>query len=259
MDAPVVISMKDVWTRYDRGVVLEGIDLRVHEREIVSIVGPNGAGKTTLLHVILGFVNPIRGEILVLGRKPRSIRSSGRLGYLPQISDIDRRFPVNVFDVVAMPLYAKLGFGRRLSEASRQRVMSVLERVQMKDFTGHHFGSLSGGQQQRILVARALAGKPEILILDEPSTGLDAVAQNTFYEILTNIRDEECITIVMVSHDIGAVSSIVDQIACLNKRIHFHGKPGDCISSDAIEKVFGKDMQFLIHDEHCRTCEKRKW
>lgn len=253
-----VISLKDVWTQYDKGVVLEGIDLQVHEREIVSIVGPNGAGKTTLLQVILGFLHPVRGEVRVLGRPPGEMRSTGRLGYLPQNSETDRRFPLTVFDVVTMPLYAKLGIGKRLKSSDKQRVLDVLERVHMGENADHHFGSLSGGQQQRVLIARALVGRPDILILDEPSTGLDAVAQDTFYDVLTDIRDEEGVTIVMVSHDIGTVSSVVDQIACLNKKIHFHGKPEDCIPSDALQKVFGKDTHFLIHDEHCDTCEKRR-
>ena len=250
--------MKDVWVQYDGTMALEEINLTVREEEIVSIVGPNGAGKTTLLHAILGFKKPTRGDIRVLGESPQKIRSTGRIGYLPQIGNYDRRFPVSVFDVVAMSRYARAGLGGRLNATDQTRIQEVLARVHMDDFTHHPFGSLSGGQQQRVLIARALAGEPEILVLDEPSTGLDAVAQDSFYRILTHIRDEEHRTIVLVSHDIGTVSSVVDQIACLNKRIHFHGKPEECIPSDALEKVFGKNTHFLIHDEHCDTCEKRR-
>jgi zinc transport system ATP-binding protein len=251
-----VILMEDVWVRYEQRVVLEGITLTVQDKEIVSIVGPNGGGKTTLLNTILGFKKPFRGKVLVFGKDPTRTQKSGLIGYLPQISGYDRRFPVCVFDVVAMSSYARKGLGKGLDSDDRERILNALERVEMSDFADHHFGSLSSGQQQRVFIARALVGQPKLLILDEPSTGLDAVAQDTFYHLLRTIRDEEDLAIIMVSHDIGSVSSVVDRIACLNKKIHFHGKPQDCIPSEALEKVFGKHIHFLIHDEHCESCEK---
>jgi len=256
MDSDVLISIKDLWVRYNHRIVLEGIHLTVHSKEIFSIVGPNGGGKTTLLDTILGFIEPYRGEVRVFGEKPQSIQKSGLIGYLPQKNDYDRFFPVNVFDVVAMSRYTLKGSWRRLNSEDKNQVFHALSIVEMIDFKDHHFGSLSRGQQQRVLIARALAIQPRILILDEPSTGLDAVAQDTFYHTLHEIRDSKDITILMVSHDIGTVSSVVDQIACLNRKLHFHGNPNQGIPSDALEKVFGRDIRFLIHDEHCRTCEK---
>ena len=148
--------------------------------------------------------------------------------------------------------------GKRLFESlngrDRSIVKDTLEKVGMADMGALHFGQLSGGQKQRVLIARALALEPQILILDEPSTGLDAVAQDSFYKLLTDLKCEG-LTTVMVSHDIGTVSSFVDRIACLNRRIHFHGKPDKCIPSDALEQVFGKHVQFLVHDKKCETCE----
>lgn len=256
MDSDAVICINDLWVRYDDRIVLENINLTVYSREIFSVVGPNGGGKTTLLNTILGFKEPFQGDVHVLGEEPRQIKKSGTIGYLPQKSEYDHYFPVSVFNVVAMSRYARKRFRRRLNQEDRESIQDVLEMVEMTDFEKHHFGSLSIGQQQRVLIGRALAIQPKILILDEPSTGLDAVAQDTFYHLLHKIRDREDITIIMVSHDIGTVSSVVDQIACLNKRIHFHGNPEEGIPSEALEKVFGRDIQFLIHDEHCKTCEK---
>lgn len=255
-DSQLAIFMDHVRVQYYGRTVLEDIQLRVREREIVSIVGPNGAGKTTLLNTILGFLTPQSGLVLVLGRNPISIQKAGLIGYLPQISNSNREFPVSVFDVVAMSRQARKRLGSHLTRDDHHRIDQVLSMVGMSDHTKHHFGSLSSGQQQRVLIARALAVNPRILLLDEPSTGLDAVAQNAFYRMLTKIRDDEGITIVLVSHDIGTVSSVVDQIACLNKKIHFHGKPADCIPSAAIEEVFGKNIHFLLHDDHCDTCRK---
>jgi zinc transport system ATP-binding protein len=129
----------------------------------------------------------------------------------------------------------------------------------MEQFSQHHFGSLSSGQKQRILIARALAINPTMLILDEPATGLDAVAQDSFYHLLTALRDSEGLTIIMVSHDIGSVSLFVDKIACLNRKIHFHGAPAKCIESqETMEAVFGKNVQFLFHDKNCETCTRKK-
>lgn len=258
MASDTVIALDDVWVRYGPSIVLESIHMTIREKEIVSIVGPNGGGKTTLLHAILGFKEAFRGKIRVLGKKPDQIKQSGLIGYLPQQNAHDRIFPVSAYDVVAMTRHARHGFGRRLNDDDKQIILDALDKVDMATWKNHHYGSLSGGQQQRVLIARALAGKPRILILDEPSTSLDAVAQDSFYHLLKKIRDEEGLTILMVSHDIGSVSLVVDQIACLNKRIHFHGKPIDGISSEILEKTFGKHTHFLVHDEHCLTCEKRR-
>jgi len=258
MASDTVIVLDDVWVRYGSSIVLESIHLTVQEKEIVSIVGPNGGGKTTLLHAILGFKEAFRGEIRVLGKEPVQIKQSGLIGYLPQQNAHDRLFPVSAYDVVAMTRHARHGVGNRLDENDKQVILDALDKVEMTTWQNHHYGSLSGGQQQRVLIARALAGKPRILILDEPSTSLDAVAQDSFYHLLSTIRDEQGLTILMVSHDIGSVSRVVDQIACLNKKIHFHGKPTEGIPSEILEKTFGKHMHFLVHDEHCLTCEKRR-
>lgn len=256
-DSSPAIRMEHVWVRYHERPVLEDISLTVEEGEILSVVGPNGGGKTTLLHCLVGFVKPFQGRIRVLGKDPSSHHPQGEIGYLPQINQTNRLFPVSAEDVVKMARYARRKPGRRLKSEDHRRVSDVLEKVGMAQWKRHHFGSLSGGQQQRVLIARALALDPRILLLDEPSTGLDAVAQDTFYQILRDIRDEYRLTVLMVSHDIGTVSAFVDRLACLNTRLHFHGKPGDCIPSGTLEKVFGSRFNFIVHDEQCETCGQR--
>ena len=239
-----VIYMKNVSVKYGDNVVLENINLEIRKREIISIVGPNGGGKTTLLNVIMGFKHIFQGEIRVLGVSPKSIQRTGMIGYLPQVNSFDRNFPVKVFDVVAMARYAKKSILERLTPRDKELIFNGLEKVEMASFVNHHFGSLSGGQKQRVLIARALAVEPKLLILDEPSTGLDAVAQENFYQLLTRLRDEQDLTIIMVSHDIGSVSMFVDKVACLKRKIHFHGKFDNCMATDVLEKVFGKNIQF---------------
>lgn len=257
MNPEIAISLVHVWVRYNHHIVLQDINLTILDQEIVSVVGPNGSGKTTLLNTILGFKEPFKGKVSVFGKDPQDIERNGMIGYLPQSSPHDVQFPVRVFDVVAMSRYGRKTFGRRLNIHDKEQIEDCLKKVEMSDFQFHHFGSLSGGQKQRVLIARALALQPKILILDEPSTGLDSVAQDQFYKILQKLRIDEKLTILMVSHDIGVVSGIVDQIACLNKQIHFHGNPKKGIPSEALSQVFGRNIQFVLHDKNCETCERR--
>ena len=132
--------------------------------------------------------------------------------------------------------------------------MNLLAQVNMADHSGRPFGVLSGGQQQRVNIARALASEPKLLVLDEPSTGIDSLAQEGFYELLAKLRDEQDISVIMVSHDIGVITSHADMIACLNVQLHYHGEPDACFSHDISEKVFGKDLKVIVHDSKCVTC-----
>ncbi|MBN1498294.1 MAG: metal ABC transporter ATP-binding protein [Spirochaetes bacterium] len=242
-----VITLRNVWVRYNESVILEDVSLTVERGEILSIVGPNGSGKSTLLRAIMGFKPPFRGTVSVLGGEPQRV-PRGSIGYLPQKSADDFTMPVSVFDVVAMARYAGKGFFERLSGEDRAIIDRSLEAVEIADLRKRHFGSLSGGQKQRALIARAIAVRPKILLLDEPSTGLDALAQDNFYQMLLSLRDSMGLTIVMVSHDIGAVSKIVDRLACLKTRIHFHGSPTDCFANKSLADVFGKNMYYINHD-----------
>ncbi len=250
--------MQGVWVRYGSAVVLEDIYLTVDPGEILSIVGPNGSGKSTLLRTAMGFTPPSAGEVRVYGLPPADIRRSGLVGYLPQRSAYNADFPLSAFDVVAMSRYARATIVERLHTEDRKQIDNALDRVEMSTHRDRHFGSLSGGERQRVLIARALALHPRMLILDEPSTGLDAVAQDNFYRLLVDLRDNEGMTIIIVSHDIGSVSAIVDRVACLKQKIHFHGRPSDGMPTEALEKVFGRDVYFLHHDQNCETCRRAR-
>ncbi|HNR89649.1 MAG TPA: metal ABC transporter ATP-binding protein [Spirochaetota bacterium] len=253
MERPI-IALNNVWVEFGSIIVLEDITLAVCPREIVSIVGPNGSGKTTLLRTMMGLTRPTRGTVSILETAPAEIMRTGRIGYLPQERRQDERFPVTAYDVVAMSRFARTAVIERLTRTDRQAIEGALETVGMADAARAHFGSLSGGQKQRVLIARALALNPEILLLDEPSTGLDAVAQDSFYLLLRKLRDERGLAIVIVSHDIGTVSMIVDTVACIKRKLHFHGKPADCLGSDRLAEVFGKNVYVLHHDKNCPTC-----
>ncbi|NQT68742.1 MAG: ABC transporter ATP-binding protein [Desulfobacteraceae bacterium] len=252
----VYVELDDVWVAYDGKWILKSIILQCYDGEIFGIVGPNGGGKTTLLNVILGLVRPAKGSVKLFGQPPGK-NSRLDIGYLPQISHADRLFPVTVLDVVMMGLYSKLGFFNRPDRKSREIAMNLLSRVNMADHAQRSFGILSGGQQQRVNIARALVSKPKLLILDEPSTGVDSVAQEDFYDLLAALRDEQGVSVIMVSHDIGMVTSHADRVACLNTQLHYHGEPDSCFIPGVQEKVYGKDMKIMVHDSKCVTCFHR--
>jgi zinc transport system ATP-binding protein len=252
-----IISLKNVWVRYNGSLVLEDVNLTVNEREILSIVGPNGSGKSTLLRTIMGFKEPYQGSVEVMGSAPRKARS-GSIGYLPQKSNVDFSMPVSVFDVVAMARYAGKRMFERLNADDASRIEKALQSVEMASHMHRHFGSLSEGQKQRVLIARAIAVDPKILLLDEPSTGLDALAQDNFYQMLLSLRESMGLTIVMVSHDIGAVSSIVDRLACLKTKLHFHGTLTDCFANESLKNVFGKNVYYVSHNKNCDGSENNR-
>ncbi len=251
-----IVSLHDIWVSYEGRWVLKSIYLSCQKGEILGIVGPNGGGKSTLLRVILGLITPDKGTVALFGRKPGKTARM-QVGYLPQISRSDRSFPVRVRDVVMMGRYRKLGLLHRPGRDDREAVMLQLERVGMADHADRPFGILSGGQQQRVNIARALVSDPRLLILDEPSTGVDSVAQEEFYELLARLRDEHQLSVIMVSHDIGVITSHADQVACLNRIIHYHGDPNGVLDPDTRDRFLGRDLKVIVHDSRCISCLMR--
>ncbi|MBW2228013.1 MAG: metal ABC transporter ATP-binding protein [Deltaproteobacteria bacterium] len=261
----LLVDLHDVWVAYDGKWVLKSVYLNCYAGEIFGIVGPNGGGKTTLLNVILGLVHPQKGSVQLFGTQPNK-QSRLEVGYLPQISHADRSFPVTVLDVVLMGLYSRIGlFHRpdhnsifhRPDHNSKKIAMDLLSQINMADHAKRPFAVLSGGQQQRVNIARAMASKPKLLVLDEPATGVDSVAQEDFYELLAKFRNEQGISVIMVSHDIGVITSHADRVACLNVELHYHDEPDSCFSPDITKKVFGKDLKVIVHDDKCATCYHR--
>jgi len=248
-DGPWAVEMEKVTVAFGRTVALQDVSLRVRRGEFVGIVGPNGSGKTTLLRTVLGLVRPVRGEVRVLGAPVERLGAvRHRLGYVPQLAAIDTRFPVHVLDVVLMGRYGQIGLLRRPSAADREAARAALARVGLADLAGRQIGQLSGGQRQRVLIARALAVEPEILLLDEPATGVDPVTSGSLYELLNHLH-EEGITIMMVSHDVGVVSQYVDQVACLNRYLVVHGRPEEVLTTEVVEDCYGCGAMFLTHGD----------
>src|SRR5215468_761951 len=242
------VELEDVAVSYGEVRVLEGINLTVDAGDFLGIIGPNGSGKTTLLRVMLGLMAPDRGSVRLFGHAPASFRQWGRLGYVPQRAMLDPALPATVQEVVATGLVPALGLFRRVGAAERLRIDEVLGQVGMAMHAGARIGALSTGQQQRVLIARALVSNPELLILDEPTGGVDPEAQTSFYAMLQHLSRERDVTLILVSHDIGVVAKEVTKLACLNRRLVFHGRPGDFLGDAALTALYGPAVRVVSHE-----------
>lgn len=242
MNGEVVVSFEEVLFRYNDDVVLEQVGLDIHEGEFAWIVGPNGGGKTTLVKLILGLLSPVRGEVRVFGRNPVNVRH--RVGYMAQQVNVDPRFPV---DVLGVALMGREGDSRRLGRYSREdhaAAMQALDQVGLADRARANFSELSGGQMRRLLIARALTGEPDLLILDEPMANLDPAVQRNLYELLDRLN--KYLTVIMVSHDPAFVAGSVERAVCVNRRVQVH--PTSEMTEDVLVDLYGEGvMRFVQH------------
>jgi zinc transport system ATP-binding protein len=244
-DSPV-ITLQNVTFSYGGEPVLEDVTFSIPQREAVCIVGPNGGGKTTLAKLILGLLTPQRGEIRVLGESPRRARL--RVGYMPQHSQHDPLFPVTVMDIVLMGRLGHTGLRGLLGWAGRvdrHAALDALEQVDMAEWRQRPFSSLSGGQRQRVLIARAICCRPELLLLDEPTSNVDSLIEARLLELLRELNRR--MTILMVSHDLGFVSSLVESVICVNRRVALH--PTSQLSGAVIHDLYGGEVRMVRHDE----------
>jgi zinc transport system ATP-binding protein len=238
-----IASIKGLWIERDGHTVLEDINLEIDEGDFLGLIGPNGGGKTTLLKAMLGLIKPDRGEIRIFGLEPAAARRY--VGYVPQKTLFDPNFPVTAMDVVLMGMYSKIGLFRRYRRDDHEAALRALEAVNMLALADREIGALSGGQQQRVFVARSLVSQPRLLLLDEPTAGVDAAHQTEFYELLGRLNREMRIAIVLVSHDLTAVSTYVNKIACLNQRLFYHGSKE--LAREDIEKAYGCPVEMIAH------------
>jgi zinc transport system ATP-binding protein len=225
-----------------RGVaVLEDVSLTIGPGDYLALLGPNGGGKTTLLRLVLGLLRPDRGRVRVFGEDP--VRARGRVGYVPQHPRFDLDFPIRVLDVVLMGRLARRGPFRRFQEEDRAIARGALERVEMAALADRAIGSLSVGELQRVLIARALALQPSLLLLDEPTASLDERVGRSVWELFEELSGE--MAVVLVSHDIGAISRYVHGVACLNRRLHAH--PSKELTAEILEATYGCPVELLAH------------
>ncbi len=247
---PLIYAVKvdRVTYSYGQGAILEDISFSVEEGDLLGIIGPNGAGKTTLFNCMLGLIEDYRGKIEIFGEDIRKNRRKvlQQIGYVPQKKFIDQNFPATIQEIVSLGAAATT---RR--KPSREKIMSGLETVGLYDYGNRRIGELSGGQQQRVFIAKALVNNPRLLILDEPATAIDVEAQNRFYSLVKKLNKENHITILWSSHDLEAINSLANKVACINRSMFFHGKSDDFFENPELLKKYSESsMQAHMHEQH---------
>ncbi len=237
------IEIRDLSVAYNRRPVLEDVTLTVPRRAMVGFVGPNGGGKSTLIKAVLGLVPMVRGEVEVLGR-PVDRRARRLIGYVPQREDVDWNFPVSAFDVVMMGRIPSMRLLRRPTNRDRELVWDALRTVGMEKFADTRIGEFSGGQQQRVFLARALAQEAEVLLLDEPVSGVDAPSQHEIFDLLRGLQEAEK-TVIVTTHDLSCVAERFDLALLLNRHVVAFGRPEEVFTPELLNETYQSHLMIL--------------
>jgi manganese transport system ATP-binding protein len=245
------VRTRELTVRYDRLLALDRVDLTVEAGQAVGIVGPNGSGKSTLLKTIAGLVAPQSGILEVFGAAPRTLRP-GTIAYVPQVEAVDWTFPADVYDVVAMGRFARMNPLVRFSKRDREAVDGALTALRLDDLRRRHISQLSGGQQQRAFVARAIAQEPRLLLLDEPTTGVDAATEESLCELVRSLVAQG-MPILMTTHDLERAEDWFDRLIVLDRRVLAVGAPQDVLASGAYAGI----REHAHTHGHARADEER--
>lgn len=230
------LRVKNLCTAYREAMVINHVSFALPAGEVLGIVGPNGAGKSTLIKAAMGLIPALAGEVEFLGQPLSKVRS--RVGYMPQQSDVDWDFPATVKDVVLMGTYGKLGWLRRPGKAEYQAVSEAMEAVGITDLANRQIGQLSGGQKQRTFLARTLAGKPDLVLMDEPFAGVDAASEAAIVQVLRDLQAKGT-TLAVVHHDLATVSRFCSWVLLINKEVISFGPREQAFNSQVVARAYG--------------------
>ncbi len=247
---PPIFEVKNLFFQANAQKILEDISLTILPGDYCAIIGPNGGGKTTLIRLLLGLGKPTKGEIKLFGQALSRFKRWNKIGYVPQrASQLDQNFPATVLEVVKMGRIAKQGLFRRATQEDRDAIQEAMAKMDVTDIQEKLIGELSGGQRQRVMIARALASKPAVLILDEPNTGVDVVSQQRFYKLLRELNQNENMTIIFITHDIGVIADDIGRLFTVNQNLLTCNNPKEAISCEDMSALYGIDAH-LIHNHH---------
>lgn len=238
-----LIIIENLSSAYGNKTVLRDVTLTLYERDFLGIIGPNGGGKTTLLKAILGLLPPVSGHVRFYqdGREVPSLN----IGYLPQMNQIDKKFPISVREVIASGLASEKPLFRSFRKAQNEQIDEVVRQMGLEELSARPIGELSGGQLQRTLLGRSIVSRPQVLILDEPSSYVDKRFESHFNELLEEINKQSAV--ILVSHDIGTVLSMVKNIACVNETLHYHS--GVDVSEEWLGHAYACPIDLVGHGD----------
>lgn len=251
MDQEPLIELDGVSFKYDREPVVEDVNLTIHKGQFLGLVGPNGSGKSTLIKLMLGLEKPNRGQIRLFGKQVKKFNRWQEVGFVSQkANSFNSGFPATVYEVVRSGLVSRMNMFQLFNHTHKNKVYEALAEVEMEEYAQYSIGELSGGQQQRVFIARALVSDPSLIILDEPTVGVDSEHVTAFYDLLGKLNRERNLTLLMVSHDIGTITSHATHVACMNKSVHFHGSTEDYhhMDDETLSSMYGHSVQQLTHN-----------
>ncbi|PKM79741.1 MAG: zinc ABC transporter ATP-binding protein [Firmicutes bacterium HGW-Firmicutes-14] len=240
---------------YSERLILKNISFSVDKGDFLGIIGANGSGKSTLIKLMLKILIPFSGDIKLLGENINCFKKWDKVGYVSQkVNSFNGGFPATVEEIVGANLFSKIGLFKLPKKQHKEMVYHALDKVNMQDYGKRLIGNLSGGQQQRVFIARVLVSEPEILFLDEPTVGIDAKSEEAVYCLLARLNRELGLTIVMVTHDIGAITVHANRLICLGQNGLFEHKPEDGMTNEFVSELYGFGVNLHIHD--CKNCRK---
>jgi zinc transport system ATP-binding protein len=238
-----VVAVENVTFGYTSVPVVKDVSLEVEAGEYVAIVGPNGSGKSTLMQLVLGLLRPNEGSARLFGSPAHSFADGARIGYVAQHVSAANEMPITVREVVKMGRYPHIGFGM-LDADDKATVDKALKTVGMTGLANRRITQLSGGQRQRVFIARALASQADLLVLDEPTVGVDVESVEAFYDLLETLNDDG-ITVLLIEHDLSAVTEHAERVVCMNRELYFDGPTSEFVESNALAHAFGTSAQVL--------------
>lgn len=242
------IEVENLNFSFDKNVVLDAVSFNIARGQYTGLIGPNGGGKTTLIKIILGLLTPSSGSVRLFGERANEFTRRFLIGYVPQnASQAEFYFPATAHEIVRSGRTAKVGLFRRFTKADDAAIDNAMETAGVLDLKDRLIGKLSGGQRQRVFIARALAGDPQVLILDEPAVGVDTASKERFYEFLRDLNKNSGMTILFVTHDLGVIAHEVETVLCLNTTLLCHSDPGIFTEDKLIEIAYGGKVTPVIH------------
>jgi len=248
-----IIKVRGLDYRTNEQLILSQIDFDIQKGDYVALIGPNGGGKTTLVKILLGLITPSHGTIELFGEPKNGANHSKKIGYVPQnVSLFDNNFPLSVYETVSLGLAAKKRWFSPLSESDKATIEASLVSASIENIRDKNLSELSGGQRQRVMIARALVSNPQILILDEPSTGVDVASQHKFYQFLKELNTQHHITIIFITHDMGVIADDVTRVLAVNQELIYSGSAIDMLSCEGVSHLYGTKSHVVSH-HHCRS------
>lgn len=254
-----IITVNDLNFGYNEKLILKNISFSVDKGDFVGILGSNGSGKSTLIKLFLKILSASSGEMTLLGENVKNFKKWDKVGYVSQkATSFNGSFPATVEEIVGANLFSRIGIFKPIKKEHKEQIYRALELVDMQDYGKRLIGNLSGGQQQRIFIARVLVSDPQIMFLDEPTAGIDAKSEEAVYCLLARLNKELGITVVMVSHDISAVTVHANKILCLGEKGMLMHDPNQEITQELVSELYGYGINLHAHKHDCENCSRRE-